>query len=159
MFLSLNRPCQEYPIRCAERIELIESLPSWSRIPELREVHSRHWNLASIYFFLRGEVWKVKPQGYVLAFRNHKRFSFSVFVYWQFGSSIVVPEGNTLSFPPALSPQHSKGQHRIRINRSILCGRCGTVNRCQSSHPFKFNENGSPTHLRRSHHVGQILFG
>lgn len=34
---------EEYPIRCAERIELIESLPSWSRIPELREVHSRHW--------------------------------------------------------------------------------------------------------------------
>lgn len=34
---------EEYPIRCAERIELIESLPSWSKIEELREVHSRHW--------------------------------------------------------------------------------------------------------------------
>ena len=40
---------EEYPIRCAERIELIESLPNWSKISELREVHSRHWMLGLLW--------------------------------------------------------------------------------------------------------------
>ena len=34
----------EYPIRCAERIQMIEALPGWSSAPELQEVHRRHWN-------------------------------------------------------------------------------------------------------------------
>ena len=34
----------EYPIRCAERIQMIEALPCWSSTPELKEVHARHWN-------------------------------------------------------------------------------------------------------------------
>eukprot|EP00930_Biecheleria_cincta_P091294 TRINITY_DN80834_c0_g1_i1.p1 TRINITY_DN80834_c0_g1~~TRINITY_DN80834_c0_g1_i1.p1 ORF type:complete len:397 (-),score=52.37 TRINITY_DN80834_c0_g1_i1:74-1264(-) len=32
----------EYPIRCAERIQMIESIPNWQSIPELADVHSRH---------------------------------------------------------------------------------------------------------------------
>ena len=34
----------EYPIRCAERIQMIEALPGWSSASELQEVHRRHWN-------------------------------------------------------------------------------------------------------------------
>ena len=34
----------EYPIRCAERIQMIEALPDWSSASELKEVHARHWN-------------------------------------------------------------------------------------------------------------------
>eukprot|EP00441_Pelagodinium_beii_P042785 CAMPEP_0197633208 /NCGR_PEP_ID=MMETSP1338-20131121/9619_1 /TAXON_ID=43686 ORGANISM="Pelagodinium beii, Strain RCC1491" /NCGR_SAMPLE_ID=MMETSP1338 /ASSEMBLY_ACC=CAM_ASM_000754 /LENGTH=128 /DNA_ID=CAMNT_0043204819 /DNA_START=48 /DNA_END=431 /DNA_ORIENTATION=- len=32
----------EYPIRCAERIQMIESISSWQSVPELVDVHTRH---------------------------------------------------------------------------------------------------------------------
>jgi len=71
---------EEYPIRCAERIELIESLPSWSKIEELREVHSRHWMLD-----IAGPVGKLKKRELlilIVAEKHIQAMSSDVFKYF-----------------------------------------------------------------------------